>query len=140
MTLTTTPTEIIGHTITWLDAINEEHPHSLSGAIDWINDARHAVENAADLIETLAIETHTLRSQLGNATQILDHLYPYLSRHLTHIPECDIDEHRYPDVVWLAGGCQACEAIALIRHLLDERTPQLTEREIDNTLSPIRFL
>lgn len=135
----TTPPQI-AHAIGWADTLTETNPTSLSDAHDWISDARTALETSADLIEALALERDALRDRAHTGEILLDHLYPYLERNLVHIQDCDADEHDYPDVIWMAGGCRACETLALARHWFNQTTPLLTEREIETVLANTRYL
>lgn len=135
----TTPPNV-AHTINWVDTLTQTNPTNTTDINNWINNARQALETSADLIEQLALERDTHRERAHTGEILLDHLYPYLERNLAHIEDCDTDEHQYPDVMWLAGGCNACETLAIARHWFNQSTPLLTEREIETVLANTRYL
>lgn len=136
--MTTPP--VIRHAIGLLDIHRQTQPTSMSDTVDWINDARQAMETAADLIEALVLELNTIKHHEEIGELILDRLLPLIATHLQHLTDCDRDLYEYPDVTWMAGGCKACETLSLIHHYFDHATPILTDRDIDHVIPNPNYL
>lgn len=130
--MTISPQEIF-HALSYNDAFRTTKPRSMSDLDDWINDARQAIEASSDMIEALAHELQNARGRDNAGLTILDALTPHLENTLPHLFDCQRDWENvgYPHVVWMAGGCKACETLALIRYHLDETVPHLNTREIE---------
>lgn len=139
--MTISPQEIF-HALTYNDSLTQTKPNTMSDVDIWITEARHAIEGSSDLIETLALQLENTRAQHNSALLILDRVLPHLTNTMRHIKGCEQDWQTigYPHVVWHAGGCKACETLALIQYHLDETTPILNDREINNVIPNANYL
>ena len=90
-------------------------PMSTSDAVEWINDARVALELAADIIEHLLRK----RDELDEACEALATLNGILIDHANfeHLPGCDQDERAWINTERF--DCRGCELMALIRFVND---------------------
>jgi len=131
-----THNEPITNIINSLNDLTQQMPIQPEQANDttqnlWIDAAQYAMNDAQRIITALANKTAQQHHRAETATALLDHSHGYMQRHLPHTETCQNSEHAYPDVTTETLQCSTCILLTLIRHWIDDTTPQLTVNDID---------